>query len=94
VRLKNPDSDGAGSDSAMDIRHKVVGIANCKSDAKALEIRPQSPPIAGQVGLGDFARFARPQPHPIHGQVGLGDFARFARLLHLRQGGRPKITGC
>jgi hypothetical protein len=26
----------------------------------ALEIRPQSAPIAGQVGLGDFFRFARP----------------------------------
>src|SRR6202023_2586817 len=59
-RLKNPDSDGAGFDSAMDIRQKVVGIVERKSDAIAIEIRPQAAPIAGQVGLGDFARFARP----------------------------------
>jgi hypothetical protein len=59
-RLKNPDSDSARSDSTMNIRQKVVGIIEGKSDAMAIEIRPQSPPIAGQVGLGDFARFARP----------------------------------
>src|ERR1700682_4491603 len=58
--LKNPDSDGAGFDSDMDIRQKVIGIVERKSDAMALEIRPQSAPIAGQVRLGDFARFARP----------------------------------
>ena len=64
-RLKNSDSDGARSDSATDIRQKVVGIVERKSDANALEIRPQPPPNrrsswAGR--LGSVRPIAAPAP--------------------------------
>src|SRR5262249_20465009 len=51
--LKHPDGDGAGPDPAADIRQKIVGIVEGEGDAVAVEIGPQSTPIAGQrVGGG------------------------------------------
>jgi len=50
LRLKNSDPDGARTNSAADIGEKVVGIIQRDVDAVALEVGPQSAPIAGQGG--------------------------------------------
>src|SRR6516225_534516 len=50
LRLKNSDPDGARANSAADIGEKVVGIIQRDVHAVALEVGPQSAPIAGQGG--------------------------------------------
>ena len=47
LRLKIAETDGAASDSAPDIRQKVVDIGQGEDDADAFEIGSQSTPIAG-----------------------------------------------
>src|SRR5258708_15741576 len=48
LRLKDSDRDRAGSDPAADVGQKIVGIVEGEGDAVAVEIGPQSTPIAGQ----------------------------------------------
>src|SRR5262249_55612066 len=81
LRLKHPDRDGAGPDPAAHIGQKIVGIVEGEGDAVAVEIGPQSTPIAGQRGggRGRWGRFRavalRPGRRPAirgHAQVKRG----------------------
>src|SRR5262249_56366009 len=56
--LKAPERDGAGPDPAADIGEKIVGVVERNGNADAVEIGPQSTPIAGQRrGRGRRRRF-------------------------------------
>jgi hypothetical protein len=55
--LEDPDPDGAGPDAAAHIGEEIVGVREREGEALALEIGPQSPPIAAQIRRGRFLRF-------------------------------------
>lgn len=59
LRLKRAESDATTPDPATNVREEIVGIIKGECDAVALEIGPQSTPIAGQCGLRGSGGFVR-----------------------------------